>query len=274
MMNNKYKIGFIGCGNMASAIINGLINQGMLASNIMASNRSQAKLNQIASTTSILTTTDNQMVADFSDVLILATKPQILPQVCEQLKSCNLSDKLIISIAAGINTDKIVLLLEQSVSVIRAMPNTPATICEGATGLFANQQSSLLQKQTATAIFDAIGKTEWVQQESLIDVVTAIAGSAPAYVFLFIQSMLEQAIAEGLDETSARNLSTQAVLGAAKLAQIKSDVSLTELRTAVTSPAGTTAAAIASFEQNNFSNIIKQAVAAATNRGKELGEQA
>ncbi len=273
-MNSKNQISFIGCGNMAAAIIHGLIAQGMSPSHIQASNRSPEKLTQIKASTNILTTTDNYQAAEFADILLLAVKPQILPQVCEQLKSIDLSNKLIISIAAGITTDKILELLEQTVAVIRAMPNTPATISEGATGLFANQQTSQSQKRTAESIFTAIGQVEWVEQESLIDVVTAIAGSAPAYVFLFIQAMVEQAVKDGLDEKCARNLATQAVLGASKLAQMKSSETLQDLRQAVTSPAGTTAAAIASFEQNEFSNIIKKAVSAATNRGKELGEQA
>jgi pyrroline-5-carboxylate reductase len=273
-VNNNNQISFIGCGNMTTAIIHGLIGQGMSPSNIQASNRSPEKLTKINASTNILTTTDNYQAAKFADILILAVKPQILPQICEQLKSIDLSNKLIISVAAGITTDKILKLLEQPVAVIRAMPNTPATISEGATGLFANQQTSQSQKHTAESIFLAIGQAEWVEQESLIDVVTAIAGSAPAYVFLFIQAMVEQAVEDGLDEKCARNLATQAVLGASKLAQIKSGVALQDLRQAVTSPGGTTAAAIASFEQNDFSNIIKKAVYAATTRGKELGEQA
>ncbi len=273
-MSENNKIGFVGCGNMTSAIIHGLIDQGFLSKNIMASNRSLEKLERIENTSNIQITTDNRQVSEFADVLVLGVKPQILPQICEQLKAENLSNKLIISIAAGITTDKIAELLGQNVAVVRAMPNTPATISEGATGLFANPQTSASQKENADKIFAAIGKTEWVAQESLIDVVTAIAGSAPAYVFLFIQSMVDQAVEEGLDPISARSLATQAVLGASKLAQTKHHQSLVDLRKAVTSPGGTTAAAIDSFEQNGFSNIIKQAVAAATNRGKELGEQA
>lgn len=268
------KISFIGCGNMASAIILGLVENGLTPQNIMASNRSSEKLDKIKSTSNILTTTNNREAAEFSDVIVISVKPQILPQVCGQLCDIDLSNKLVISIAAGITTDKIVRNLAQPVAVVRAMPNTPSTILEGATGLFANSHTSENQKNSATNIFSSIGIAEWVDKESLIDVVTAIAGSAPAYVFLFLQSMIEQAIDSGLAPTSARNLATQAVKGASQLAQTKSDESLQDLRKAVTSPGGTTAAAISSFEQDEFSNIIKKAVSAAINRSKELGEQA
>jgi len=271
---NACNIGFIGCGNMASAIVRGLINENFRALRIKISNPNEEKLAALHLDTKVQTTTNNREVAEFSNILLLAVKPQVLPQVCEQLKDIDLTDKLIISIAAGITTDKIAQYLAQKVSLIRAMPNTPATVSEGATGLFANQKTSQSQKESAESIFKAIGIIEWINDESLMDVVTAIAGSAPAYIFLFIQAMMEYAVKQGLEPVSARNLATQAVLGASKLAQLTPEKELQALREAVTSPNGTTAAAIASFEQNEFSNIIKQAVAAAISRGKELGEQA
>ncbi len=273
-MTFNNKISFIGCGNMASAIILGLVDKGLAPTNIKASNRGHEKLNKIKELSGILTTIDNRKAVEFSEVIVISVKPQILPLVCKQLNDIDLSNKLFISVAAGVTSDKIAELLNQPVAIVRAMPNTPASISESATGLFANNQTSQNQKDSAVAIFSTIGKTEWVEQESLIDVVTAIAGSAPAYVFLLIQAMVEQAINNGLDPIVARNLATQAVMGASKLAQIQSDDSLNELRKIVTSPGGTTAAAIASFEQNEFSNIIKKAISAAINRGKELGEQA
>jgi len=222
----------------------------------------------------IHTTINNQEVVEFSDNLILAVKPQVMPKVCQQIKELDLSDKLIISVAAGLTTGKITEYLNQNVSIIRAMPNTPATISKGATGLFANLCCSEEQKERAESIFKVIGVTEWVDSETLIDVVTAISGSSPAYIFLFIESMVEQAVKSGLEQSVARNLATQAVLGAAELAKSEIQTPLTQLRQNVTSPNGTTAAAIDSFEQNDFSNIIKQAVTAAIARGKELGEQA
>jgi pyrroline-5-carboxylate reductase len=271
-MISEQKIGFIGCGNMALAIIGGLVKQGFNPSSIMASNRSQEKLRTTAKHYQINIAEDNQSVVDFADVIILAIKPQILPEVCEQIQNSKINGKLIISIAAGISTTRISQLLNQPVAVIRAMPNTPSVIGEGATGLFANSATTEPQKTLAEQIFSAVGAREWVIDESHIDVVTAIAGSSPAYVFLFLQSMIEQAIEQGLPADVARSLASQAVKGAAALALEESSKSLVDLRKAVTSPGGTTAAAISSFEKNQFSDIIKQAITAATARANELGE--
>lgn len=274
MAEKKSIIGFIGAGNMASAIIEGLVASGKPAQEIVASNPTEPKLQWLAKSCGIKTTSDNLAAVNMSNVIVLAIKPQKLASVCEKLATQDLTGKLIISIAAGINSDKITQLLGQPLAIIRAMPNTPATVSLGATGLFANTKTSQYQRQLAESIFSAVGTTEWVEQESLIDVVTAIAGSAPAYVFQFIESMVAQAMAEGMDSKCARNLATQAVLGAAKLAQTKSQTSLQDLRIAVTSPGGTTAAALASFAEDDFSNIIQKAVAAAAARGRELGEKA
>lgn len=273
MINNQI-IGFIGAGNMTSAIIEGLVSSGIPGNQVIASNPSRGKLEQLKDSCKIQTTTNNEVVVEKSDIVILAIKPQKLPQVCEKLSHLDLTDKLVISIAAGITIDKILELLKQPIAIIRAMPNTPATVSAAATGMYANSLTSQQQKQSSEAIFSSIGITEWVDNESLIDVVTAIAGSAPAYIFQFIDSMVQQAIKEGMPEESARNLATQAFLGSAMLAQYKPEESLENLRIAVTSPGGTTAAALSSFDNNNFSNIIQEAVAAAAARGRELGEQA
>jgi len=271
-MNYLTKISFIGCGNMASAIVQGLVSTGMPADQIMASNPSNEKLKAIKSKTGILTTRDNIKAANFSDCLVLSIKPQILPKICEQLSSIDLTKKLIISVAAGVSSKKIGELLTQPLAVIRAMPNTPALVSEAATGLYANELSSKTERLKAEEIFLSIGEVKWVENESLIDVVTGISGSAPAYIFLFIQSMINQAVKQGLDPETARTLATQAVKGSALLAQNQNSTPLCELQKRVTSPGGTTEAAIKSFEENNFSNIIEQAVAAAISRGKELGE--
>lgn len=265
------KIAFIGCGNMASAIIGGLINAGCLASNIIASNPSDNKLKQLKSLYGLNTCNDNLVAADFADIIILSVKPQIMTQVCQQLASLQLNDKLLVSVAAGYQTGQMIEHLRQSPPIVRCMPNTPALIGEGATGLYATDNVSSALKQSCEMIFQAVGKTIWIAQETQMNIVTAIAGSSPAYFFLMMEAMVEQAVASGLSEQQAVELITQSASGAAQLAQASPQQSLKSLRQAVTSPGGTTAAAIESFQQAGFEAIVKQAVIASINRGNELG---
>lgn len=272
-MNINEKISFIGCGNMSSAIVKGLINQGLSPLQIMVSNRSEGKLNEIKPITNIHTTTNNIKAVNFSNVIILAVKPQVLPQICLQLKDTDLSKKLIISIIAGATTSTIANGLNQKLAIVRAMPNTPSMISEGATGLFGNEQCNQNQLDTTSKIFESVGKIAWVKKESLINTITAISGSSPAYFYLLMQAMLDQAILLGLDESDARKLISQSMLGTAKLAQCNASTPLDDLRQAVTSPGGTTFEAIQSFEQSDFSGIVKKAVDAAYNKGVSLGEQ-
>jgi pyrroline-5-carboxylate reductase len=264
-------ISFIGCGNMAAAIIGGLVQSGWPSHAIMASNSSRPKLDALKESLNIAVTQDNQQALDFADIVVLAVKPQVLPQVCQQLN--NIQQRLLISVAAGIPTQQIGLWLSQPAAVVRAMPNTPALIQQGATGLFANELVNAQQKHMAEIVFDAVGHSVWVEQESQMDLVTAIAGSSPAYFFLMMQAMLEQAVAGGIEEKAAFELISQSMLGAASLARARDDISLEQLRRSVTSPGGTTAAAIQSFQQHDFKGIIKQALAAAVNRGKALAEE-
>lgn len=270
-ITNNHKIAFIGCGNMATAIISGLVSSGWPAQSIMASNPSSPKLEKLSNKYNILVTNDNKEAAGFADIIVLAVKPQKLTEVCSELSQCELSEKLVISVAAGFETKKIIAGLQQSPAIIRCMPNTPAFIGLSATGLFATESVSDGQKQLAESIFQAVGKCSWIDKESNMNIVTAIAGSSPAYVFLLMQSMIEQATASGLAQKTAFELVTQAVTGAAQLAQATPEKSLEKLRREVTSPGGTTAAAINSFQNDNFENIIKKAIQASIERGWELG---
>ncbi|MGB0496336.1 MAG: pyrroline-5-carboxylate reductase [Kangiellaceae bacterium] len=266
------RIGFIGCGNMASAIIKGMVRSGFNANRILVSNRSIEKLEKIQTDTAVSITQNNQQVCENSDVIMLAIKPQMFETVCKPLSKVNMENKLVISVAAGVNTSRITNLFEQDFAVIRAMPNTPSMISEGATGLFANTLCSHEDKNIATKIFQSVGNFAWVKDEDQINTVTAIAGSSPAYIYLFMQAMIDQAMTLGLDAESARTLVTQSLLGTAKLAQAHTDTPLSDLREAVTSPGGTTFEAIHSLNNNNFSEIVKDAVKAAYNRGVNLGE--
>ncbi|MET1257141.1 pyrroline-5-carboxylate reductase [Aliikangiella maris] len=267
------KIAFIGCGNMAKAIINGLVASGWPAKQIIASNPSNDKLIPLANQLAIATTNNNLEAAGFADIIILAVKPQKLTQVCQQLAKVDLSKKLLISVAAGYKSEKIAEHLGQTPPIIRAMPNTPAFIQCGASGLFATSQVNEQHKNITVSIFEAVGKISWVSAESHMDVVTAIAGSSPAYIFLMMQAMIEQAVELGLEQQQAFTLVTQAVSGAAQLAQATPEKSLDTLRKEVTSPGGTTAAAITSLIGNQFESIVKQAVTASVKRGQELGNQ-
>ncbi|MGX5172931.1 pyrroline-5-carboxylate reductase [Aliikangiella sp. IMCC44653] len=265
------KVAFIGCGNMARAIILGMLKSGWPVNSVMGSNPSQGKLNLLLEHYPMPTTHNNQQAVEFADIVVLAVKPQKMLEVCRPLAHIDMRTKLVISVAAGFPADKIANAFEQDIAVIRAMPNTPALIGSGATGLYANAKVSSQQKAQAEAIFGSVGKSAWVENESDINTVTAIAGSSPAYVFLMMQSMVEQAIACGLSQSTAKALVTQAFLGTAQLAQETPAKSLEQLRKEVTSPGGTTAAAINSLIGDNFEAIVKSAVTAAIRRGEELG---
>ncbi|TQV74061.1 pyrroline-5-carboxylate reductase [Aliikangiella marina] len=270
--NSEATIGFIGAGNMASAIIAGLISANWPAHKIYASNPSLPKLERLTQKFNIKTTQSNQALAEQVDILVLAVKPQKLADVCSQIKSVDLSHKLIISVAAGWPIQRIEQNLQQQLAVVRTMPNTPAFVGEGASGLFANSRVNQQQKRITETIFNAIGTTSWIAAEAQMDTVTAIAGSSPAYFFLMMESMITAAVQAGMSEKTAFELITQAMKGAATLAQSTPNKSLEQLRKEVTSPGGTTAAAIASFKSNEFEDIVRKAVDASIQRGKELGQ--
>lgn len=274
------KIAFIGAGNMASAIIAGLLHGGRWKpQQIIASNPSVDKLKRLGDQFAIQTTQDNNQAVDFAKIVIIAVKPQQIATVCRQLAKHDLAKHLLISVVAGYSTQQLEKNLQQKIAVVRAMPNTPSQIGCGASGLFATDAVSKQQKQIAQAIFDSIGKSVWIEQETHMDIVTAIAGSGPAYFMLLIQAMLEQAEQAGLEAQQAFDLISQTVLGTARLVQFNQKLTtdkqqyLISLREKITSPGGTTQAAIDSLMQNNFTVIVKQAVEAAIIRGGELAKK-
>jgi len=261
---------FIGAGNMAGSIIGGLVSHGYPAELITATDPSAEKLSQLAATTGINTTTDNQQAAAQADTIILAVKPQVMATVARPLKDTISDNKpLIISIAAGITVDNLLDWMGQDLPVIRTMPNTPALVQAGATGLFANAAVSTEQKTIADTVFSSIGLASWFDKESDLDAVVAISGSGPAYFFMVMEAMEEAGIKLGLSAESARELTLQTALGAAKLAQA-SDVSPAELRRRVTSPGGTTEQAIKCFEEGGLRELVDTALQAASKRSKEL----
>lgn len=263
-------VGFIGAGNMNSAIIGGLIKSGVRPVNIIVSNPSQKKLEGLARDYSIKTTVDNKMVAERAEVVVIGVKPHYVEAVCDEIAEV-VNQTLIISVAAGKPISHIAAYFGVNQAIIRAMPNTPSLVGKGATGICLSNHVTAEQAQTAVSIFATIGITEIVEDESLMDVVTALSGSGPAYFFYVVEAMLEQAMKQGMPEEQAKQLIYQTINGAAEMLQ-RSGISATELRQKVTSPGGTTAAAIQSLDQNSVSQALQKAIAAAVQRGRELAQ--
>ncbi|MBC8493961.1 MAG: pyrroline-5-carboxylate reductase [Candidatus Thioglobus sp.] len=268
-MQNSTSIGFIGAGNMACAIISGLINQGISADKIKISDTDEALLSLRKREFNLEVFTDNSELADKVDIVVLAVKPQVLSTVCRQLQSTLKNDTLVISIAAGIRTHDIERWLGGNKAIVRTMPNTPALLNQGVTGLFANEFVNQTQKQLAGDVLQSVGQSLWVEEENMLDAVTALSGSGPAYFFLMIESMTKAGVALGLSEQTAQQLSIKTALGAGMMADAGKE-SPRELRAKVTSPNGTTQAAIESFQDQDFEVIVAHAMRAAYDRAGEL----
>jgi len=268
-MENKTVIGFIGAGNMAYALIKGLLSDGFDAKNINVSDSNNELLIKRQSELNITTYSDNGSLLDNSDIVVFAVKPQVLSMVCLELKNNVKPNHLFVSIVAGIRGNDINRWLGGNFALVRTMPNTPALFQSGVTGLFANELVSSQQKELVTSILSSVGECFWVDEEKLIDAITAISGSGPAYFFLLMQSITQSAIALGLDEKTANSLSIQTSLGASLMAT-KSGKDPKTLRAEVTSPKGTTQAAIESFQDQNFEGIVAAATRAAYERAREL----
>ncbi len=270
--SNQPHVRFIGAGNMASSLVGGLIKNGYPTQNISASDPSVEAGLRLASRHGITTTQDNLAGIESADVIVLAVKPQHMQTVVENLATHlqQATEKpLLLSIAAGITTDSIQQWAQTPVPVVRAMPNTPALIGQGATGMFATAQVSNEQKQAAEKILSSVGRAFWLPEETQLDAVTAISGSGPAYFFLFMQALQEAGQSLGLPAAISRELVLQTALGSAALARA-SETSLAELRRQVTSPGGTTEAALKAFDSSQLPLIIQKAVEAAHQRAGEL----
>ncbi|MDC1436681.1 pyrroline-5-carboxylate reductase [Gammaproteobacteria bacterium] len=270
MFNQEQSIAFIGAGNMATALIKGLLAKGYPCANIWASDPNNEQLEKLKKDTNINVSNDNPAVIQQADVVVLAVKPQLINEVLQPLqKALNTKAVLLISIAAGISINTLESLSSAKQAIIRCMPNTPALVDAGASALYANTNTSEAQQQQAQSILSAVGIVCWLQNENDIDTVTALSGSGPAYFFLFIEALQAAAIEQGLDPDIANKLALQTAFGAAKLA-LSGDGDVAELRRKVTSPGGTTEAALAQFEKDDFSNIIARAVATAKAKSEEL----
>lgn len=271
----KPTTGFIGGGNMAGSLIGGMLEAGFDAETILLAEPSVERCQVLEAEYGVRTTQNNTDVL-VCDTVILAVKPQVMQEVCTQLKPC-FSDHspLFISIAAGLLSETINSWLGTNRAIVRCMPNTPSLLGCGATALFANAAVSAEQKKLAEMILQAVGITVWVNDEEQINAVTAVSGSGPAYFFLMMEAMQEAGINLGLDNETALKLVIQTALGAARMANERNQAPST-LREQVTSKGGTTEQAIKYFEENGFRKLVMQALQAANDRSvtlsRELGQ--
>lgn len=262
-------ITFIGGGNMAQAIVLGLLKQGYPAAQIIVNDPNEDKRAFFAHL-GVQTAENNAESASRADVVLLAVKPQMMAEVCQPLSAVNFADKLLISIAAGISTARLQTLIPTATSTVRVMPNTPALVGEGMAGLFAAKNTAETDRTFAEALLSAVGKTVWVEDEDHMHTITAASGSSPAYFFLMLEAMQQALMKMNLDENTARRLVQQAMFGAAKMVVENPQTALSTLRENVTSKDGTTAAALAVFDAQHFNQIIEQAMQACVARSTEM----
>lgn len=268
-MNNE-TIAFIGGGNMARSLIGGLVARGRAPEDLRVAEPVEALRQALAGDFGVRAREGAAEAADGAGTWVLAVKPQVMREVCEALAPLAQDQRpLVVSIAAGITTAQIDRWLGGGQAVVRSMPNTPALLGAGATGLFANAVVDAGQRRAAESLMQAAGLSAWIPDEALMDAVTGVAGSGPAYVFLLAEAMQSAAIAQGLAPETARTLVLQTLLGAARMLS-ESGEPAEVLRQRVTSPKGTTQAALDHFEAGGFRALVAGAVDAATRRGREL----
>ncbi len=269
-MLDKIKICVIGAGHLGQSILGGLFAHGVPAKNIYATSLDKNILEQLEAKHHINVATQNTDVVAQCDVVLIAVKPQHVAGVATEIKdSIAEHQSLLMSAAAGISMQLLQQWFSQNDAIVRCMPNTPALVQQGATALFANEQVNDQQKDIAYQIMRAVGEVVWVNSDAEMDIVTALSGSGPAYLFLMAEAMQAAAEKLGLNPEVAKILTPQTILGAGMMLK-HSDSDAATLRQQVTSPGGTTAAALQKFTAENFSEIVFHAIKAAANRAKEL----
>ncbi|WP_352258639.1 pyrroline-5-carboxylate reductase [Psychrobacter sp. TB55-MNA-CIBAN-0194] len=272
VLDNK-KISFIGGGNMAQALISGLVGCGIKPNLVTVADPSSDAREQLSAKglNTVDPMADPKSAVIDADIVVLAVKPQMMKVVVSAFADV-LDTQLVISVAAGLSTDLLSNMLGGYSNIVRAMPNTPSMIQMGATGLYGTANISAEQKELATAVMEASGLVMWVENEEQMHAVTAVSGSAPAYMFYFLESMIDGAVALGLDKEQASALAMQTMIGAAKMA-MNSDDTPAELRRKVTSPNGTTQAAVESMQANEIGRQISEAMKACSDRSQALSEE-
>lgn len=264
-------VAFIGAGNMAKAIIGGMLSGGFAGEQIIAADPNADQLAEF-SLQGVKTTSDNVAAIEAADIVVLAVKPQVMKQVCQPLAGAAQSKQpLFVSIAAGLPADTIAQWLGGNVAMARVMPNTPAMVGKGVSGLWAPATVAEAQRQTLTDIFNGTGLVQWVEDEAKLHDITAISGSGPAYFYLFIEAMAEKAQQYGFSEQEAKTLVAQTALGAAQMV-LNSDDSPAQLKKNVMSPGGTTERAIATFESKGLPALVEEAMDACKARSETLAK--
>ena len=273
-MLDDLRIAFIGGGNMARSLVGGLIEKGCKPGRIIVSEPNPEQRALIAKRAPVRMAADSAAAASEADVVVFAVKPQVM-QAAARSVAATLHGRrpLIITVAAGVTTADLDRWLGGGHAIVRVMPNTPALLGAGAAGLYATPKVSSEQRAVAQSLMEAVGQAHWIGEESLMDAVTAVSGSGPAYFFLLMECMEAAALELGLPADAARALVLQTAAGAARMAQ-QSGEAPAALRKQVTSPNGTTAAALQAFTDGKFDELVKKALTAARDRGRQLAREA
>ena len=263
------KIGFIGCGNMATSIIKGIIRKQIIdAENIIASAKTKATLDRVQKELGVKVSTDNLEVTENSDILVLAVKPQYYPEVIAQIKDVVRKEQIVISIAPGKTLDWLQEQFGGSVRLVRTMPNTPALVGEGMTGACRNEYVTDEDYATVLQILGSFGEVETIP-ENLMDVCVSVSGSSPAYIYILIEAMADGAVADGMPRAQAYKFAAQSVLGSAKMV-LETGKHPGELKDQVCSPGGTTIEAVRVLEEKGFRSSVIEAMKACVKKGREM----
>ncbi|MDG1683518.1 MAG: pyrroline-5-carboxylate reductase [Luminiphilus sp.] len=265
-------IAFLGAGNMASAMINGLLTTGFSPLQLRAADPSEEALEGLRALGIQQLSTSSEHLCDGADLIVAAVKPQIMSEALSPLKNRLSEGTALLSIAAGIPVRSLQRYIGDSTPVIRCMPNTPAMVGKGASALYASTHVTTTQRALAEAVTDSVGMTVWVAEEALLDAVTAVSGSGPAYFFSLIEAVSQTGVELGLEPETALALTLQTAIGAAELAQ-HSDMPVAKLRENVTSPGGTTEQALLALKDGHFDAVVSEAVRRCAERAKTLGEE-
>jgi len=266
------KIGFIGAGNMAEDLINGLISSKLFKSNqILITDVIKKRADHIKSKYKVNIASDNKQLSKESDIIVLSVKPNHTAKVVSEIKTSITSKKILISIAAGIPTTLISKLLKKKSKIVRVMPNTPALVLAGASVLYCNEHVTDKEKEQIKGIFESVGIAHIIDNEGLLDPVTGLSGSGPAYVSIFIEALADGGVKMGLPRDLAHKLAAQTVYGTAKMI-IEGDAHPAQFKDKVSSPGGTTIEGVHRLEEGGFRSSTISAVEAATRRSKELSK--